>query len=96
MNLRSADREVASKSDATIELETAKKWAARAIAAYRMFVRNGARGYFERYVNYKHEAIEHAATVEDHGRTAGRVQREIERRIREINYDGPRRRRRRR
>lgn len=58
-----ADREVLTKSDAEIERETAEKWCARALACFRQFDKTGDRRWFARGVEYRHEAIEHAATA---------------------------------
>lgn len=41
LDIHSAVREIASKTDAEIERETAAKWAARAVACYREYARSG-------------------------------------------------------
>ena len=72
MTRYSADSEVASKSEAVLERETAKKWAARALACYR-------RGWLLRAESYRHEALEHAALAGDHGKLVGELQSQIDR-----------------
>lgn len=70
-------REVARKSDAAIELETALKWAGRAVACRERYARTGRAAWLLRARDYAHEALEHAALVGDYGRTAAEVQRKI-------------------
>lgn len=56
-----ATREVASKSDGSIERETAAKWAERAFAAYKRYRATGDCRWFVRAHGYESEALEHAA-----------------------------------
>lgn len=82
MSLADARKEVAAKSDRTIERETARKWADRAIACfenYRLGVRpkNGI-CWQARAEDYSHEALEHAALARDRGRTLARIEKLIE------------------
>lgn len=77
-----AAREVASKSDATIERETASKWAARTLACY---ARSTAAKtvheqlkWRERAKGYRDEALEHAALVGDGGKTVKKIQRKLD------------------
>jgi hypothetical protein len=79
--LAEAHKEVAAKSDKTIERETAKKWTARAAACYeRAAETTGAARtkWLLRADDYKHEALEHGALVGDRGRTVGKIERELE------------------
>ena len=69
-----ADREVASKSEAKIERETAEKWCERALACYRQFARTKDVAWLLRATGYRQEAMEHAAMVEDRGKTVGAMQ----------------------
>lgn len=78
--------DVASKSAAQIERETASKWADRAIDCFAKFEATGDAKWLVRGEDMKHEAVEHAATVGDYGKTAGRIQRMIERAVRSSVY----------
>jgi 8-oxo-dGTP pyrophosphatase MutT (NUDIX family) len=62
-----ADQEVAKKTEKEIELDTAKKWAARAIAAIKL-------GNKAKAMHYADEALEHASMVKDMGKTVGAIQ----------------------
>ena len=53
-----AEQELQQKTKEDIQRETAFKWAARCIAAWRLGKKDDADDYY-------HEAIEHAALVED-------------------------------
>jgi hypothetical protein len=59
--------EVLSKSDAQISTETAYKWAARSVVAYREFAKTGEMEWYRRAEDYRHEALEHASLVGDGG-----------------------------
>jgi hypothetical protein len=63
--------ELQAKSEQDIELETAIRWGARAIAAYEM-------GNFLSGEDYFHEALEHAALVGDLGESVGRIQQQVD------------------
>lgn len=52
--------ELLEKSRAEIEHETAERWAARAIAAYDLFIETKNLFWLGQAVEYDHEAIEHA------------------------------------
>lgn len=71
-----ARAEVRAKSDKVIERETAKKWAARAVACYEKYASSHERRWLVRAENYKQEAIEHGALAED-GKTLTEVKREM-------------------
>lgn len=58
IDVASAIEELQSKSLEDIEIETAYKWASRAIAAWRL-------GKIEDAVTYHHEALEHASLIDD-------------------------------
>lgn len=66
--LAEARIELASKSLKQIELETAFKWAARALAAYELWV-GGDRAMFHDAVTYLGEALEHAVFADETGAT---------------------------
>jgi SAM-dependent methyltransferase len=65
-----ARNDVGLKSDPAIELDTAKTWAARAIAAFEQ-------GDMVRAEDYGHEALEHAALVKDGGASVGQIEQEL-------------------
>lgn len=69
LDVEGAFREVQEKSDREIESDTAHKWAARAIACFQLHQSTGELRWFLRGNDYRHEAIEHAALVEDGGAT---------------------------
>jgi hypothetical protein len=81
LNIEEALEEVRSKSGEEVDRETATKWAARAIASYRLCIESTAlREKVERFSegdDYRHEALEHAGTGGD-PETAARVARETE------------------
>lgn len=68
--IEEADKELDTDSEADIELKTAKKWAARAIAAIK-------RGKRELSEDFAHESLEHASLVKDEGKTVGDMQRKM-------------------
>jgi hypothetical protein len=74
-----ARHEVTTKSAATVERETANKWAARAIACYTQCVETGELRWRLRGDDYRHEALEHAALIGDNGKTVARLQVRIDR-----------------
>lgn len=69
--MEAAREEVATEDDPTLELKTAQKWCARAIAALEQ-------GDNERAQDYGHEALEHAAMVMDNGETVSAIQDKLE------------------
>lgn len=73
-DLQSALEEVTTKSESQIQIETAYKWASRAIICYRLFVESSDLKLFAQAVDYHHEAIEHAASAEDDCRTLRRIE----------------------
>lgn len=73
-----AEREVSTKKAADIERETAQKWAARAVACHRKWLKTGKQIWLIRAERYRDEALEHAAMVEDHGKTVAVIQKKID------------------
>lgn len=67
--IEDARQELVEKSYQEIQTETALKWAARAFAAYEIVFRLDSEaeqiGWFHVAEEYRHEALEHAALVED-------------------------------
>ena len=63
-----ARAELLSKTREQIERETAFKWAARAVAAYELWVR-GDREMYHDAVCYIGEALEHAVFADETGQT---------------------------
>ena len=63
LDVASAIKEITEKSLDTIQRETAYKWASRALAAKELFSENEQ--YILDYNEYLHEALEHAALVDD-------------------------------
>lgn len=60
-----AARELAHKSLAAIQRETALTWAARAVAAYRFFGQDKRLSWLLDAEEYAHESLEHAALSGD-------------------------------
>jgi hypothetical protein len=56
-----ARQELPVKNKAMIDAETAEVWGARAVAAFELFKASGDQWWFACAVEYRHEAIEHAA-----------------------------------
>lgn len=50
------------KTRAEIDLDTAEKWAARAVAADELFRETGDEKWREMSIEFAHEAVEHAAS----------------------------------
>lgn len=69
-----ARRAVAS-SDAALERSTARKWCAMSLACLERYESSGSSRWLARALDYRHEALEHAALVGDGGRLVGQVQR---------------------
>ena len=65
--LADAHREVVQKQRSQIEEETAFKWAARAIAAFKVWNSGGDPMMFRDSETYFNEAVEHAALADDTG-----------------------------
>ena len=59
--------ELAQKTRAQIEEETATKWAARAAAAHERYQQTGNVQWLRDFEDYLHEAIEHAAFADETG-----------------------------
>lgn len=69
-----ARHEIATKTDAQIEWDTATKWASRAAACMEKFFETRDSRWIVRAESYRHEAVEHAAMVSDGGVLVGRLQ----------------------
>lgn len=65
VDLEAARKELKEKSLDQIQKETAYKWASRALAARELFDQD--QQFILDYNEYVHEALEHAALVEDDG-----------------------------
>jgi hypothetical protein len=63
IDIESALKELKTKSLDTIQRETSYKWASRALAAQKLFGTDNQ--FMLDYNEYVHEALEHAALVED-------------------------------
>lgn len=59
--VKEAITEISTKSHEMIEFETASKWAARAVAAHKMYRETGDLQWLRLSTEFCHEAIEHAA-----------------------------------
>jgi hypothetical protein len=70
--------EVLHKTDRTINIETAYKWAARAVVAYIQFTKTESFEWLLRAEDYRHEALEHAALVGDNGVLTGMLEAQID------------------
>ena len=80
MTLAAARKVVAAKSDRVIERETATKWAEYAIVCWeRAATAHDPLPWLLRAESYKHEALEHAATVGDMGRTLRKIEKRLDR-----------------
>lgn len=74
MDIRAALVEVQSKTEQELEMETAYKWAARAVACYRLFAEGHDLKWLAAARDYEHEASEHAALVRDGAVTLLRIE----------------------
>lgn len=74
-------KEVQEKDEKDIETETAHKWASRAMAVFMLAAKEKDPKERCRLYDWgddlKHEALEHAALIEDEGKTVGKIQRAI-------------------
>lgn len=77
-NLKAAAKEISEKTDSDIQIETAFKWASRAIVCYRLYKGTGKIAWLQRAEDYKHEAIEHASLAADDFKTLKTVAVELE------------------
>lgn len=66
------------RSRARTQAATAATWARRAIAAFNRAARSGSRDWLLDGEDHRHEALEHAALIGDHGRTVARMQKQID------------------
>lgn len=65
--IHAAASELAAKPHEQIEEDTAWAWAARAIAAYQNFGMSDDPGWLYDCLDYRHEALEHAALADPGG-----------------------------
>ncbi len=73
--------EVRTKSDGTINSETAVKWALRAFACYDYAKKSSGKERQEwilRAADYSHEALEHGALVGDGGKTVAALEKSFD------------------
>lgn len=63
LDIEAAKKELQEKTLTDIQMETAYKWASRALACRELFEDNNQ--LMLDYSEYMHEALEHAALVED-------------------------------
>jgi hypothetical protein len=61
LNIQAAYAELQGKTRTQIQIDTAKTWAARAIASYMLYMKYGHLGRLLDAEEYRHEALEHAA-----------------------------------
>jgi DhnA family fructose-bisphosphate aldolase class Ia len=62
-DIQQAQREIGLKSKVDIEMETAIRWGARAVAAYYQYASTGDTRWLVEATEYASEATEHAAGV---------------------------------
>jgi len=77
LDVQAALDEIVNKSESQIQIETAHKWAARAIACYMLYGKTQHIGWLTRAEEYRHEAIEHAAVAEDGCYTLKKLDRQM-------------------
>lgn len=73
-----AKKEVQEKQEEEIEVETAYKWASRAIACFQLHAETELVKWLIKGEDYRHEALEHAALAKDGGDTLNAIEKEIE------------------
>jgi len=91
LDVKCAEREIAGKSPARIDLDTAATWAARAVVYRRAAeradaagggagnnTRNGSCELWAGYDDARHEALEHAGTGDESGRSVKAVAQAID------------------
>jgi 8-oxo-dGTP pyrophosphatase MutT (NUDIX family) len=87
--IKEADQEINKESLEQIQRKTARKWAARAIASFRKAAESkDPSEIFERYKDgedHRHEALEHASLIKDHGKLLNLYQDVIERERQKVN-----------
>ncbi len=77
LDLKAAAKEISEKTDSTIQIETAYKWASRAAVCYLLFRKTGKLKWLQRAEDYKHEAVEHASLADDDFETLKLVTEEL-------------------
>lgn len=87
LDIDKAMKEVQEKSDAEIDKETAHTWTARAIACYKIALKQDSEEELCKWNrkgdDFRHEALEHAALAKDGGKTVG----ELEKAMDEVEED---------
>ena len=73
-----AYNEILTKTDKTINIETAYKWAGRAVAAFDQYRKTGTLEWVLRGEDYRHEALEHASLVGDGGELLAMLEKQID------------------
>ena len=76
-DLKAAAKEISEKTDSTIQVETAYKWASRAVVCYRLYKGTGKLKWLQQAEDYRHEAIEHASLADDDFATLKTVTEEL-------------------
>ena len=66
------------KEEEEVEIETAYKWASRAIACFQLHAETKLTKWLIKGEDYRHEALEHAALAKDRGDTLNIIEDEIE------------------
>ena len=77
-DIEAAKKEVQEKEEEEIEVETAYKWASRAIACFKLHAETKLVMWLIKGEDYRHEALEHAALAKDRGKTLNAIEDEIE------------------
>lgn len=77
-DVEGAKKEVQAKKETEIEVETAYKWASRAIACFELHKETELIKWLLKGEDYRHEALEHAALAKDGGDTLNAIEKEIE------------------
>lgn len=86
-DIEAALKELKEKDEDQIEQETAYKWASRSIACFQMYNETKMLRCLLAAENYGHEAIEHAALVQDKGKTLKTIEAKLDKAREEIDYD---------
>jgi hypothetical protein len=68
-DVEAAKKEVLEKSEEQLEIETAYKWGARAVACFQLFKEEQEHSWLRRGFDNRHESFEHASLAEDGGVT---------------------------
>jgi hypothetical protein len=77
-DVEEALKEVQEKTEQQVEIDTAYKWGARAIACFQLYKQTGKMKWYIQAMDYRHESIEHASLAMDMGKTLKEVETEID------------------